>query len=97
VKKLEIKYISDKLAHIGAKLRSLRLAKGISIKHAAIDLGICYSYLRFIEVGHQLPSLQALSGMCAYYDITLSKFFEMCENGSKRFVNSGDFEEQTMC
>lgn len=54
----------------GARIRSLRQARGISLKQMAGDLGVSSAYLSALEHGHRgRPSWLLLQRICGYLDI----------------------------
>ena len=51
----------------GARIRSLRQARGISLKQMAADLGVSSAYLSALEHGHRgRPSWLLLQRICGY-------------------------------
>ncbi|TDC59105.1 XRE family transcriptional regulator [Micromonospora sp. KC207] len=54
---------SSLAARIGARLRSLRKARGLTLANLAEQSGISVSYLSAVEKGVNLPSLQTLAGV----------------------------------
>ncbi len=54
----------------GARIRSLRQARGISLKQMAADLGVSAAYLSALEHGHRgRPSWLLLQRICGYLNI----------------------------
>lgn len=54
----------------GARIRSLRQARGISLKQMAEDLGVSSAYLSALEHGHRgRPSWLLLQRICGYLNI----------------------------
>ena len=54
----------------GARIRSLRQARGISLKQMATDLGVSAAYLSALEHGHRgRPSWLLLQRICGYLNI----------------------------
>lgn len=54
----------------GARIRSLRQARGITLKQMATDLGISSAYLSALEHGHRgRPGWLLLQRICGYLDI----------------------------
>ncbi|MFC3675588.1 helix-turn-helix domain-containing protein [Ferrovibrio xuzhouensis] len=54
----------------GARMRSLRQARGITLKQMAADLGVSSAYLSALEHGHRgRPSWLLLQRICGYLNI----------------------------
>lgn len=54
----------------GARIRSLRQARGLTLKQMAADLGVSSAYLSALEHGHRgRPSWLLLQRICGYLDI----------------------------
>ena len=54
----------------GARMRSLRQARGITLKRMAADLGVSSAYLSALEHGHRgRPSWLLLQRICGYLNI----------------------------
>ncbi|MFD2261732.1 helix-turn-helix domain-containing protein [Lacibacterium aquatile] len=54
----------------GEKLRALRAAKGISLRHMAASLQISAAYLSSLENGHRgRPSRGLVRQICEYFDL----------------------------
>jgi transcriptional regulator with XRE-family HTH domain len=54
----------------GARMRSLRQARGITLKQMAADIGVSSAYLSALEHGHRgRPSWLLLQRICGYLNI----------------------------
>ncbi|MFN4163293.1 MAG: helix-turn-helix domain-containing protein [Ferrovibrio sp.] len=64
----------------GARIRSLRQARGISLKQMAEDLGVSAAYLSALEHGHRgRPSWLLLQRICGYLNIIWDDAEELAE------------------
>lgn len=64
----------------GARIRSLRQARGISLKQMAADLGVSAAYLSALEHGHRgRPSWLLLQRICGYLNIIWDDAEELAE------------------
>ncbi|HEX6958061.1 MAG TPA: helix-turn-helix domain-containing protein [Ferrovibrio sp.] len=64
----------------GARIRSLREARGISLKQMAADLGVSSAYLSALEHGHRgRPSWILLQRICGYLNIIWDDAEELAE------------------
>lgn len=61
---------------IGARLRSRRLASGISLRQFARDLDVSASFISQLETGKAQPSVATLFAICAALDITTDELFD---------------------
>jgi transcriptional regulator with XRE-family HTH domain len=62
----------------GAKVRSLRRARGITMKRMAGDLEISQAFLSALEHGHRgRPSLALLVQICEYFHLIWDEYEEM--------------------
>lgn len=59
------------MTNFGSELRKLRIAKEISIKHLARDLGISHTYISHIERGKTLPSEPLIRKLAIYFDVNV--------------------------
>lgn len=58
------------------RLSKLRAAKGVSARDMSLSLGQNENYIRLIEAGKSLPSMQAFFNICEYLKLTPEEFFE---------------------
>jgi transcriptional regulator with XRE-family HTH domain/mannose-6-phosphate isomerase-like protein (cupin superfamily) len=61
---------------IGARLRTKRLAQGISLRQFARDLDVSASFISQLETGKAQPSVATLFAICSALDITTDELFE---------------------
>jgi transcriptional regulator with XRE-family HTH domain len=61
---------------IGARLRTKRLAQGISLRQFARDLDVSASFISQLETGKAQPSVATLFAICAALGITTDELFE---------------------
>ncbi len=61
---------------IGARLRTTRLARGISLRQFARDLEVSASFISQLETGKAQPSVATLFAICSALDITTDELFE---------------------
>lgn len=62
--------------YIGDKIKYFRTLKGYSTNKLANMAGVSQSYLRFIELGNQNPSVSFLSLIYETLEISLAEFFD---------------------
>ena len=58
------------------RIKILRKQKGVSARDMSLSIGQNETYINQIEIGRNLPSLQALFYICDYLKITPHQFFE---------------------
>lgn len=56
---------------LGARIRAMREASGISISEAASAADISYSYLSDVERGRRLPTLERLDSLARALEVTV--------------------------
>jgi transcriptional regulator with XRE-family HTH domain len=61
---------------IGARLRTKRLAQGISLRQFARDLEVSASFISQLETGKAQPSVATLFAICSALDITTDELFD---------------------
>lgn len=61
---------------VGANVRRLRGARGLTQEQLAHDGGIDVTYLRGIEAGRRNPSVSVLGRLAAALDVHLQRFFD---------------------
>ena len=59
--------------NLGAKLRSLRHGRGLSLADASDEADVSLPYLSEIERGEKLPSLTVLLQIAASYGLTVAE------------------------
>lgn len=60
----------------GRRIAKLRMAKNISARKLSMELGQGTEYINQIENNRCMPSLEGLSNICEYFNISLSDFFD---------------------
>ena len=63
-------------AYTQNRIKQLRLQKEVSARDMSLSIGQNGTYINQIEIGRNLPSLQALFYICDYLKITPHQFFE---------------------
>ncbi|WP_298725129.1 helix-turn-helix domain-containing protein [uncultured Ferrovibrio sp.] len=64
----------------GARIRSLRQARGVTLKQMAADIGVSAAYLSALEHGHRgRPSWLLLQRICGYLNIIWDDAEELAE------------------
>lgn len=61
---------------IGSRLRTKRLAQGITLRQFARDLEVSASFISQLETGKAQPSVATLFAICSALDITTDELFE---------------------
>ncbi len=61
---------------IRARIKELRLKKGVSEHQMDCDLGRGKSYIQNITSGKSLPTMKGFLNICAYFGITPREFFD---------------------
>ena len=62
---------------VGARIKELRLQRGLTVNGLANLAGISQSYLREIELGNKKPTVEYLEYICDALKISLVAFFEV--------------------
>ena len=60
----------------GNRVAKLRLDKGVSAREMSLAIGQNEAYINSIETGKNYPSMEGLSYICEYLDITPQEFFD---------------------
>ena len=74
---------------IGARLRTKRLAHGITLRQFARDLDVSASFISQLETGKAQPSVATLFAICSALDITTDELFE--SEGEGEVSDDGEF------
>ena len=61
---------------VGARIRSRRLGRGVSLRQFARDLEVSASFISQLETGKAQPSVATLFAICAALDITTDELFD---------------------
>jgi transcriptional regulator with XRE-family HTH domain len=72
---------------IGARLRTKRLARGISLRQFARDLEVSASFISQLETGKAQPSVATLFAICSALDITTDELFESEDTASEADID----------
>lgn len=68
---------------VAKRIKYLREEKGLTVNALANLAGISQSYLRDIELGNKIPTVEYLEYICQALKISLSAFFDELEEGDK--------------
>ncbi len=60
---------------IGAKLRALRIQKGLTLSRLAVETGLSTALLSKLETDRMIPTLPTLASLCRVYGVGLGFFF----------------------
>ena len=60
---------------VGKRIRQLREMRGVTVNKLANIAGLSQSFLREIELGNKVPTVETLSYFCDTLEISLSEFF----------------------
>jgi len=71
---------------LGARIKELRKAKGLSQSQLSESIGIDPKHLSRIEVGNSYPSLDRLERMAKVLGVDIKDFFEFGHLGKKKEV-----------
>jgi len=64
---------------LGARIKEIRLKKGITQETLSEQVDINHKYLSSIERGKENPTLNTLIGLAQALDVNLDEFFELVE------------------
>lgn len=73
----------DARALVARNVRRLRVARGISQEHLAVDAGIDRTYVSRLERGRENPSVAVLERIADALGIAIQEFFAVPEPGQK--------------
>jgi transcriptional regulator with XRE-family HTH domain len=73
----------DLCSVIGANIRKLRTAKGLSQEELAFQAGVDRSYLSEVESGYKNLSVNVLDQIAAALGVDIEKMFEGYKRGSR--------------
>lgn len=82
----------------GERLRQMRLARGLSIEHAAHQIGVSFSALQAWETGKAMPKSQQLEKIARFYQthtdyLLFGEEAETPEQQVRRFLRRQGLEE----
>ena len=77
---------------IGARIREMRQARGLSQGDLENRTGLLRCYLSRVENGHTIPSLDTLAKIATAMDVPLAQFFAdgIPDNGNKNLPQLND-------
>lgn len=75
---------------IGAQVRALRAARGLTLEALADKAGVSRAMLSRIERGESNPTAQLLGRVCAGLDVTLSALFAETERAASPLARRAD-------
>lgn len=67
--------IRESLTGVGGPVRAHRMAKGLSLRQFARDLGVSASFISQLENGKSQPSVATLFAICDSLDMTVDQLF----------------------
>ena len=70
---------------VAKRIRYFREKKGLTVNALANLAGISQSYLRDIELGNKIPTVEYLEYICGALKISLSAFFDESGEGDKLY------------
>jgi hypothetical protein len=65
---------------VGKRIKQLREMRGVTVNKLANMAGLSQSFLREIELGNKIPTVETLSYFCSALEISLSEFFSEDES-----------------
>ena len=68
----------------GNRVAKLRLDKGVSAREMSLAIGQNEGYINSIETEKNHPSMEGLSYICEYLDITPQEFFDFDTSSPKK-------------
>ena len=93
-----------KAAGVGANIRQLRMAKGLTLDRLATQSELTRGYISLVERGLKIPSIAALLRMAAALEVNVAYFFDpnsepaprytlfRQEDGNAHSIKDGSFE-----
>jgi transcriptional regulator with XRE-family HTH domain len=93
-----------KAAGVGANIRQLRMAKGLTLDRLATQSELTRGYISLVERGLKMPSIAALLRMATALEVNVAYFFDpnsepaprytlfRQEDGSAHSIKDGSFE-----
>ena len=77
---------ADVLAHVGARLRALRQARGATLADLAAETGLTTSTLSRLENGLRRPTLEQLLPLARAHDVPLDDLVSAAHTGDPRVL-----------
>ncbi len=83
---------------VGARIKELRINRGMTVNKLANLSGVSQSYLRDIELGNKHPTVDYLEYICYGLGIGLPEFFESeaCSDLVKTAMRLSDEQRQKL-
>src|ERR687886_550131 len=78
------------IAHLGARVKALREAGGLSLRDLAARSGVSAPMLSQVERGETSPTLQVAARIAAGLELRLSQLLRLDEGGTVSVVRAGD-------
>jgi transcriptional regulator with XRE-family HTH domain len=75
-----------KAAGVGANIRQLRMAKGLTLDRLATSSELTRGYISLVERGLKMPSLAALLRMAAALEVNVAYFFDPNSEPAPRYT-----------
>jgi transcriptional regulator with XRE-family HTH domain len=89
--------IQRQLSSFGARLRQLRLLRGLTLKELAAQSGLSKAFLSRLESGDRQASVSAALTLCKIFHVSLASLFELpAEQPLCTIIRSGDAVERTV-
>lgn len=81
--------VRESLSGVGAALRMHRLAKDLSLRQFARQLGVSASFISQLENGKSQPSVATLFAICEALDVTVDQLFSQSAARADRRIQGG--------
>ena len=78
--------MSEIKTFVRKRIGELRIKKGVSENKMSLELGRNGSYISNLSYQNQCPSMESLTEICKYFNITLSQFFDS-QNKNPLLIN----------
>ena len=73
--------MADQVGNLGARLRNVRLATGMSLREVARQLGVSPSFVSQLENGKSQPSVATLYSLAQLLNVSIDELFAAEESG----------------
>ena len=74
--------MADQVGNLGARLRNVRLATGMSLREVARQLGVSPSFVSQLENGKSQPSVATLYSLAQLLNVSIDELFAVEETGA---------------
>jgi transcriptional regulator with XRE-family HTH domain len=78
--------MKDLLHKLGARLKEIRKARGLTQEELAEKVDLSPQYLSRLEGGHQSPSIETVATLAEALDLELFELFDMGHQGTVKEV-----------